>query len=135
VRLQLVHVQVPEDLDGVLGAISRQRAQALLVVGSPFFLAHRARLLEIVAKSRLPAIYPQRVFVEHGGLMTYADKAQEHFRRAASHVDRVLKGAKPGDLPVEQVMKFELLINLAAAKKLGLAIPRSLLLRADQTIE
>ena len=67
--------------------------------------------------------------------MTYADKAQEHFRRAASHVDRVLKGAKPGDLPVEQVMKFELLINLAAAKKLGLAIPRSLLLRADQVME
>jgi putative ABC transport system substrate-binding protein len=135
VRLQLVHVQVPEDLDGLLGTISRQRAQALLVVGSPFFLAHRARLLEVVAKSRLPAIYPQRVFVEQGGLMTYADKAQEHFRRAASQVDRVLKGAKPGDLPVEQVTKFELLINLAAAKKLGLAIPRSLLLRADQVIE
>jgi putative ABC transport system substrate-binding protein len=135
VRLHLVHVQAPDDLEGALVAMSRQRAQALLVLGSPFFLAHRPRLLDVVARSRLPAIYPQRVFVEQGGLMAYGDKAEEHFRRAASYVDRVLKGAKPGDLPVEQVMRFELLINLKTAKALNLTIPPSLLLRADQIIE
>ena len=99
------------------------------------FFNERRRLVALAAKNRLPAVYPVREFVEAGGLMTYAANLTEQFRRAATYVDKILKGAKPVDLPVEQPTKFELVINMKTAKALGLTIPQTLLLRADQLIE
>jgi putative ABC transport system substrate-binding protein len=102
---------------------------------SPFFTTHRARLAELALRSRLPAVYGQKEYVEAGGLISYGTDFQDLWRRAATYVDKILKGAKPGDLPVEQPTKFELVINLKTAKALGLTIPPSLLQRADQVIE
>ena len=99
------------------------------------FFSERRRLVDLAAKNRLPAVYPQREFVDAGGLMSYGPDLADLFRRAATYVDKILKGAKPGDLPVEQPTKFELVINLKAAKALGLTIPQWLLRRADQVIE
>jgi putative ABC transport system substrate-binding protein len=113
----------------------KNRAGALVVLASPFFYAHRTRLVELAAKQRLPTIYHQKEFVVgSGALMSYAANFHDLFRRAAGYVDRILKGAKPADLPVEQATKFELVINLKTAKALGLTIPQALLLRADQVI-
>src|SRR5580765_2002397 len=95
----------------------------------------RRRLVDLAAKNRIPAVYPLRVFVDVGGLMSYGANLADMFRRAATYVDKILKGAKPGDLPVEQPRKFELVINMKTATTLGLAIPQSLLLRTDQVIE
>ena len=99
------------------------------------FFGERRRLVGLAAKNRLPVVYPQREFVDAGGLMSYGPDLADLFRRAASYVDKILKGAKPADLPVEQPTKFELVINLKTAKALGLNIPHSLLLRADQVIQ
>jgi putative ABC transport system substrate-binding protein len=99
------------------------------------FASERGRLVALAAKNRLPAVYPLREFVDAGGLIAYGPNAVDMYRRAATYVDRILKGAKPGDLPVEQATKFELIINLKTAKALGLTIPPSLLQRADQVIE
>jgi len=105
------------------------------VLPSPIFYAHRKRLIELTAKYRLPAVYELKPFVEGGGLMSYGPSINDMFRGMASYVDRILKGAKPGELPIERPTKFELAINLKTAKALGLTIPPSLLLRADQVIE
>ncbi len=111
-------------------------AGALIVLGSPFFYVHRARLVELATKYRLPTIYPQREFViGAGGLMSYGADYRHQFRRAATYVDKILKGAKPADLPVEQPTKFELVVSLKTAKALGLSIPSSVLARADEVIE
>ena len=99
------------------------------------FINERRRLVDLAAKNRLPTVYPSRESVDAGGLMAYGPNLPDLFRRAATYVDRILKGAKPGDLPVEQPTKFELVINLKAAKTLGLTIPQSLLLRADEVIQ
>jgi putative ABC transport system substrate-binding protein len=99
------------------------------------FFSERRRLVDLAAKNRLPVVYPQREFVDAGGLMSYGPNLADLFRRAATYVDRILKGTKPGDLPVEQPTKFELVISLKTAKTLGLTIPPSLLARADQVIE
>jgi putative ABC transport system substrate-binding protein len=99
------------------------------------FNSERRRLVDLAAKNRLPAVYSFRLYVEAGGLMSYGPDLVDLFRRSATHVDKILKGAKPGDLPVEQPTKFEMLINLKTAKTLGLTLPQSLLLRADQVIE
>ncbi len=135
VKLQLLEVRSPNELEGAFAAMSRERAGALLVLPHPFNFYHAKRIADLAAKSRLPAVYPFRESVEAGGLMAYAADAPDMFRRAATYVDKILKGAKPADLPVEQPTKFELVINLKTAKALGLMIPRALLLRADQVVE
>jgi len=137
VRLQFVEARGrgPEDFDRAFSDMTRARASALTVLPSAMFFNERRRLVDLAAKNRLPAVYPLREFVDAGGLMSYGPNFADLFRRAATYVDKILKGAKPGDLPVEQPTKFELVINLKTAKALGLTIPQSLLGRADQVIE
>jgi len=124
-----------EDIDASFARATRARADAVLMYPSPFFNAHRDLLLTLAARHRLPALYEFRDFVEAGGLMCYGADNRAVYRRVATYVDRILKGAKPADLPVEQPTKFELVINLKTAKALGLAIPPSLLARADEVIQ
>ena len=135
VRLQVVEARGPEDFDRAFSDMTRARAGALTVLATPVFDSERRRLVDLAAKNRLPTVYSYRSYVEAGGLMSYGPDLPDSFRRAATYVDKILKGAKPADLPVEQPTKFELVINLKTAKALGLAIPPSLLLRADQVIE
>jgi ABC-type uncharacterized transport system substrate-binding protein len=134
VRLQVVEVRVPADIDRAFSDMTRARAGALTVLGSFMFDTERRRLVDLAAKNRLPAVYTVRSFVDAGGLMSYGPNLADLYRRAASYVDKILKGAKPADLPVEQPTKFDLVINLKTAKALGLTIPQSLLLRADEVI-
>ena len=134
-HLQVLEVRDINDLEAALAAARRERAGALNVLGSPFFFAHRARLVEAVAKARLPAMYVTREYVDIGGLMSYASHFPDLFRRAATYVDKILKGAKPADLPVEQPTRFELVVNLKTAKALGVTIPQSFLIRADHVIQ
>jgi putative ABC transport system substrate-binding protein len=135
VQLQIVEVRGPADLDRAFSDMASARAGALAVLGGTMLFNERRRLVDLAATNRLPAVYPVREFVDAGGLMFYGANTADAWRRAATYVDRILKGTKPGDLPVEQPSKFELVINLKAAKALGLAIPPSLLQRADQAIE
>ena len=135
VTLQLLEARKPDDFEGAFGAMTRERAGALLVLPHPFIFVHARRIVDLAAKNRLLAMYPFREFVEAGGLMAYAANTLDMFRRAAYFVDRILRGAKPGDLPVEQPTKFELVINLKTAKALGLTIPPSVLVRADEVIQ
>src|SRR5258705_147825 len=135
VRLQLVETRGPGDFDRAFPDMIRARADALTVVPSAMFFGERRRLVDLAAKNRLPAVYPLREFVDAGGLMAYGPDLADLFRRAATYVDKILKGAKPAELPVEQPTKYELVINLKTAKALGLKIPPSLLLRADHVIE
>jgi putative tryptophan/tyrosine transport system substrate-binding protein len=134
VQLQFVKVPGPNDLENAFSVMTRDRASAFIVLASSLFFAQRGRIAELAAKSRRPAIYPNREFVEAGGLMSYGPNVPENFRRAATYVDKILKGAKPSDLPVEQPTKFELVINLKAAKQIGLTIPPNVLARADKVI-
>jgi putative ABC transport system substrate-binding protein len=134
VLLQFYSVRGPEDLEGVFAEMTKARAQALLVVPHPSFGTHAQRIVDLAAQSRLPAMYPDRLHVEVGGLMAYAVDNLNLPRRLAEYVDRILKGAKPGDLPVEQPTKFELIINFKTAKVLGLTIPPTLLIQADEVI-
>ena len=135
VQLQLLEARGPTEFDGAFAAMAKERVGALLVVGDSMFNLHRTRLADLAARSRLPAAYGLRENVEAGGLMSYGPSLPDLFRRAATYVDKILKGAKPADLPVEQPTKFELVINLKTAKALGLTIPPSLLGRADEIIQ
>ena len=135
VRLQVVEARGPADFDRAFSDMTRARAGALVAFGGPMFFNERRPLVDLAAKNRLPVVYSQREFVDAGGLLAYGVNIADMYRRAATYVDKILKGAKPADLPVEQPTKFELIINLKTAKALGLTIPRSLLLRADQVIE
>jgi putative tryptophan/tyrosine transport system substrate-binding protein len=135
VRLQSVEARKPEDFDLAFAAMVRQQAGGLIVLPDPLNLSARARIAELAARTRLPAIYPTRDYADAGGLVSYGPYTPDLYRRAAVYVDRILKGAKPGDLPIEQPTKFELVTNLKTAKALGLTIPPSILLRADQVIE
>jgi putative tryptophan/tyrosine transport system substrate-binding protein len=135
VRLQHVEARGPEAFDAAFAAMARERAEALIVSGSSTLLVHRARLAELGIKARLPAMFSFREMVEAGGLMAYAVNMSDFIARAATYVDRVLKGAKPADLAIEQPTKFELIINLRTAKAIGLVIPPSLLVRADAVIQ
>jgi putative ABC transport system substrate-binding protein len=124
-----------DDIERTFAALTKARAQGLIVLPNPVTLMHPTQIIELAAKNRLPAMYPWREFTESGGLMTYSTNRAEMYQRAATFVDKILRGAKPADLPVEQPTKFELVINLKTAKALGITIPPSVLLRADQVIE
>jgi putative ABC transport system substrate-binding protein len=135
VRLQFLEARGPADFDRAFSEMTRARAGALTVLTSTMFFNELRRLVDLAAKNRLPEMYPWRDFVDAGGLMSYGPNAADLWRRAATYVDKILKGAKPADLPVEQPTKFELVINLKTAKALSLTIPPSLLLRADELIQ
>ena len=124
-----------DEIERAFAALTKTRAQGLVVLPNPVMLSHQAQIVELAAQTRLPAMYPNVEFTESGGLMAYAANRTEMYRRSASFVDKILKGAKPADLPVEQPTKFELVINLKTAKALGLTIPPSVLGRADHIIE
>ena len=132
--VQLLPVHTLDDLEGAFAAMTRERAQALLVVPASLFTAHHTRLVRLVAESRLPAILYRRLFAEAGALLAYGPNIRDEFRRATVFVDKILKGAKPADLPVEQATTFELVINLKPAQALGLTIPQTLLFEADEII-
>ncbi len=132
---QFLEARGPEEFDGAFAAMTKGRGGGLIVPPDAVTLAHRTRIVALAAKSRLPAMYGLREFVEAGGLMAYGSSLPDMFRRAATYVDKILKGAKAGDLPVEQTSRFELTINLKTAKALGLRLPRSILVRADQVIQ
>jgi ABC-type uncharacterized transport system substrate-binding protein len=127
-------VQRPNEFDGRFAAMAQEHIDALFVGDNPFFLTYRMRLLDLATKSRLPTMFGNRDYVAAGGLMSYGVDYPELFRRAAYYVDRILKGAKPADLPVEQPLKFELVINLQTAQALGLTIPTTLLFQADEVL-
>jgi putative ABC transport system substrate-binding protein len=135
VQLQMLEARAPSDFAGVFSAMTKERAGGVIILTSSMFYAERTRIAELAAQSRVPAIYAVKEFAEAGGLMTYGINIHESFRRAAIYVDKILKGAKPADLPVEQPTKFELVINLKTAKALGLTIPPSLLQGADEVIQ
>lgn len=135
VSLQVVEVRGRDEFDGAFAAMARARVDGLVVQGDPIFFPARKQIVDLAMKHRLPTVTHAREFVEIGGLMSYGASLSRQFRRAAFYVDRILKGTKPGDLPVEQPTTFELVINLKTAQALGLAIPGILRLRADQLIE
>jgi putative ABC transport system substrate-binding protein len=135
VQLRMVEVRDPAELEKAFAAMSREHAGAFVVGTDPFFNTNRRRIVELAAKNRLPAMYGLREYVDDGGLMFYGASLPDMYRHAATYVDKILRGAKPADLPVEQATRFELVINLKTAKALRLAIPPSLLLRADQVID
>ena len=135
VQLQILDARNPEEFDATFTAMTRKQAGALLVLADGMFFQHRTRITDLAAKRRLPAMFQGKENVEAGGLMSYGVSVPDMVRRAATYVGKILNGAKPADLPVEQPTKYELIINMKTAKGLGLAIPQSLLLRADQLIE
>ena len=130
-----IGVAGPDELGGAFEVAMKQRTEIIDVLASPFFNSSRVRLVALAEKYRLPAMYELREYVTAGGLMSYGPDLTELFRRAAAYVDKILKGARPGDLPIEQPTKFELVVNLKTAKALGLTIPPSILARADEVIE
>jgi putative ABC transport system substrate-binding protein len=134
IELSFMGVRTPEEFGPAFSAVSRAHAQALYVIDDPVFFTHRMTLLKLASKGRLPAIYGQKEFTEEGGLMSYGTDFGDLFRRSAGYVDKILKGAKPGDLPIEQPTKFELVVNLKTAKALGITIPQSISQRADEVI-
>jgi putative ABC transport system substrate-binding protein len=135
VQLQYLDVLDTRDIETAFREASKKRADAFLVLQSPVFSSQRKQIAELAVKSRLPAIYPQTEYTEAGGLMYYDASTTDLFRRVATYVDKILKGAKPADLPVEQPTKFEFIINLKAAKQIGLTIPSNVLARADKVIK
>jgi putative ABC transport system substrate-binding protein len=135
VQLQYLDVPDPKDIGTAFQAATKGRAEAVLVLQSAVLIPQRKQIADLAIKSRLPAIYPQTEYTEAGGLMYYGANTPDLFRRAATYVDKILKGTKPADLPVEQPTKFELAINLKAAKQIGLTIPPNVLARADKVIK
>ena len=135
VKLQPVEARSPNDLDRALATIKAARPDGLIVLPDRLLLAYRESIVQFTTKNRLPGMFPFRDFAQEGGLMAYGPDYTDMFRRAATFVDKILKGAKPGDLPIEQPTKFELVINLKTARALGLTIPQTILLQADQVVE
>jgi len=135
IYLRYLDLRDPHDIDAVFRAAAKGRADAILILGNPTLNAHRKQIVDEVVKHRLPATYTRPEYIDVGGLMYYGTNYNDLFRRAAGYVDRILKGAKPADLPVEQPTKFELIINLKAAKQIGLTIPNKVLAKADRVIK
>jgi putative ABC transport system substrate-binding protein len=135
IQLHSLELRRPEDLDAAFKSVLQVRANGILPLRSPLFVRQAKQIAALAVKHRLPAVYDDREFVEAGGLMSYGTDLAELYRRAATYVDKILKGAKPADLPVEQPTKFELVINLRAAKQIGLTIPPNVLARADKVIK
>jgi putative ABC transport system substrate-binding protein len=135
VKLQYLDVLNSKDIESAFRAAAKGRADGVVMLGSAVFNMYRIRIVKLAVKSRLPATYTRPEYVEDGGLMTYGPSITDLFRRAATYVDKILKGAKPADLPVEQPKKFEFIINLKAAKQIGLTIPPNVLVRADKVIK
>jgi putative ABC transport system substrate-binding protein len=135
VTLEAHALRGPQELEGMFDAIARSRPDALMTTADVFILSYRARIVQFAAKRRLPSMFPDKEYVVAGGLMFYGGSIPDMYRRAGIYIDRILKGAKPTNLPVEQPTKFDMIINLKTAKTLGLTIPRSFLLRADELIE
>ena len=133
-QLQYLDVLSPNDIETVFREARKERAGAVLMLPSPVLISQRTQIVDLTVKSRLPAIYARPEYVEDGGLMTYGPRITDLFRRAATYVDKILKGAKPADIPVEQPIKFEFIINVRAAKQIGLTIPPNVLARADKVI-
>ena len=130
-----VDAPTPDGIERGFASMSRERAQAVIILGDSFFDQQERQITALALKHRLPSIFVVRDFAEAGGLMSYGQNQADNFRRAATYVDKILKGAKPGDLPIEQPTKFELVINMKTAKALGITIPQSILVRADKVIE
>jgi putative ABC transport system substrate-binding protein len=135
IQLKPLEMRSPKDLEPAFSEMSAARAAALLVMADSMFRGERARLADLAVKNRLPTVLPQGVYVEAGGLMSYGENQADLWRRSATYVDKILKGTKPADLPVEQPTKFEFIINLKAAKQIGLTIPPNVLVRADRVIK
>lgn len=135
VRLVVVEAKAPSDFDEAFSAMAAKGAGALIILAGSMFFARRRRLAELAVNNRLASTYAFREHPEAGGLMSYGVDLRDNFRRAAGDVDRIIKGARPADLPIEQPTKFELVLNLKTAKTLGLTNPRAMLLRADRIIE
>ena len=135
VRLDFFEARDPSQLDSALSRMEKERAEAVIVTPDPLFGSQRSRIVDFVARRRLPSMFFYRDFVDAGGLMSYGPSFPDSYRRAATYVDKILKGAKPADLPVEQPTKFEFIINLKAAKQIGLTIPPNVLARADKVIK
>ena len=135
VQLHILTARTPPEIEAAFAAMRSQRAGGVLILRDQLFLTQRTQIAALAAKSRLPAVYGNREYAEAGGLMAYGASTPHMYRRAATYVDKILKGAKPADLPVEQPMRFELVINLKTAKALGLTIPQSILIRADEVIQ
>ena len=134
VQLQILEARGPDEIDRAFAAMVKERTKALLILGDPVFTSHRKRIADLAAKYRVPAVSGTREYVEAGGLMAYGPSFPDMHRRAATYVDKILKGTKPADLPVEQPKKFEFIINLKAAKQIRLTIPPNVLARADTVI-
>ena len=135
VTLIPLEVKGPDDIDRAFTAMRKDRAGALIVFGDPTLETHRTRIMDLAVKNRLPAIGAQRAYVDAGGLMSYGTNFDDLYHRAATYVDKILKGTKPADLPVEQPMKFEFVVNLKTAQQIGLTIPQWVLMRADKVIK
>jgi putative tryptophan/tyrosine transport system substrate-binding protein len=135
VELRAVGVRDAGEIERAITAFARSSNGGLIVTGSPLALVHRDLIITLAGRHRLPAVYPFRYFATSGGLIAYGPNATDPYRRAASYIDRILKGEKPADLPVQAPTKYELVINLKTAKALGLTMPDSLLARADEVIE
>ena len=134
-KLQSLDAREPNDIEALFHATTRGRADAVVALASPRFSSRRAQIVGLATKNRLPSVYVSSDWVAADGLMSYGPNLDDRWRRASYYVDKILKGAKPGDLPVEQPRKFELIINLRAAKQIGLTIPQSVLYRADKVIK
>jgi putative ABC transport system substrate-binding protein len=134
-QARVAELRTPDDLERVFADLSAARVGALAVGGSSMVFSQAGRIVSLAAKHRLPAVYPTDLFTSAGGLMSYSANFHDQFRRLATYIDRVLKGERAGDLPIEQPTKFELVLNVRAAKELGIKIPQSILLRADRVIE
>ena len=134
-KLRVLDVRLPAELAPALETMHRERADALILAADPLLFAERLTIVQLAARHRVPAVYESRRFAENGGLLSYGPLEQERFQRLALYVDRILRGARPADLPIEQPTTFELVVNLKTAKALGLTIPPSLLARADEVIQ